>query len=103
MVDASLVTEWLTKAAEDLEFGRINLEERKNFFAQICFHFQQAAEKYLKAFIGGFYALGTGHSTLLTSQSTYQPINWSTVTINVLILPSGLSIGNACFGRQSQF
>lgn len=51
MVDTSLVTEWLAKADEDLEFGRVNLEERKNFFAQICFHFQQAAEKYLKAFI----------------------------------------------------
>ena len=51
MVDTSLVTEWLAKADEDLEFGRVNLEERKNFFAQICFHFQQAAERYLKAFI----------------------------------------------------
>ena len=51
MVDTSLVTEWLNKADEDFEFARINLEERKNFFAQICFHFQQAAEKYLKAFI----------------------------------------------------
>jgi len=51
MVDRSLIIEWLTKADEDLEFGSINLEERKNFFAQICFHFQQAAEKYLKAFI----------------------------------------------------
>jgi HEPN domain-containing protein/predicted nucleotidyltransferase len=29
----------------------INLEEGKTFFAQICFHFQQAAEKYLKAYI----------------------------------------------------
>ena len=51
MVDTSLVTEWLAKADEDLEFGKVNLEERKNFFAQICFHFQQATEKYLKAFI----------------------------------------------------
>ena len=51
MVDTSLITEWLAKADEDLEFARVNLEERKNFFAQVCFHFQQAAEKYLKAFI----------------------------------------------------
>ncbi len=51
MADGSLVTEWLTKADEDFDFARVNLEERKNFFAQICFHFQQAAEKYLKAFI----------------------------------------------------
>lgn len=41
MVDTSLVTEWLAKADKDLEFGRVNLEERKNFFAQISFHFQQ--------------------------------------------------------------
>ena len=26
-------------------------EEKKPFHAQICFHFQQAAEKYLKAYI----------------------------------------------------
>jgi len=32
-------------------FAKVNLEERKPFFAQICFHFHQAAEKYLKAFI----------------------------------------------------
>jgi HEPN domain-containing protein len=29
----------------------INLEEKKPFYGQICFHFQQAAEKYLKAYI----------------------------------------------------
>ena len=54
MVDRSLIIEWLTKADEDLEFGSINLEERKTFFAQICFHFQQAAEKYLKAYIAAY-------------------------------------------------
>lgn len=51
MVDRVLVREWLEKAEEDLEFARINLEEGKVFFAQICFHFHQAAEKYLKAYI----------------------------------------------------
>jgi HEPN domain-containing protein len=51
MVDRSIVGEWLAKAREDFEFARINLEEGKLFFAQICFHFHQAAEKYLKAYI----------------------------------------------------
>jgi HEPN domain-containing protein len=51
MVDIEIVQEWLAKADEDFEFARINFEEGKSFFAQICFHFQQAAEKYLKSYI----------------------------------------------------
>ena len=51
MVDDEIIREWMNKADEDFDFARINLEECKNFFTQICFHFQQAAEKYLKAYI----------------------------------------------------
>ena len=51
MADREIIDEWLTKADEDFEFARINLEEEKPFFAQICFHFHQSAEKYLKAYI----------------------------------------------------
>ncbi|MDP2277079.1 MAG: HEPN domain-containing protein, partial [Nitrospirota bacterium] len=51
MADVKVVREWLSKADEDLNFAKVNLEEGNNFYAQICFHFQQAAEKYLKAFI----------------------------------------------------
>ncbi len=51
MVSREIVREWLTKANEDFEFARINFEEGKNFFPQICFHFQQAAEKFLKAYV----------------------------------------------------
>ena len=51
MGEAQLVQEWLEKAAEDFAFARVNLEEGKPFHAQICFHFHQAAEKYLKAYI----------------------------------------------------
>ena len=47
MVDPDIIEEWISKADEDFEFARINLEEEKPFHAQICFHFQQAAEKYL--------------------------------------------------------
>lgn len=51
MVDKEIINEWLSKAEEDFEFALINLREGKPFFAQICYHFQQAAEKYLKAYI----------------------------------------------------
>ena len=51
MVDRDIIREWLIKADEDFEFARINFDEKKPFFAQICFHFNQSAEKYLKAFI----------------------------------------------------
>ena len=51
MVDQDIIEEWISKAREDFEFAHINLKEEKPFPAQICFHFQQAAEKYLKAFL----------------------------------------------------
>lgn len=52
MVLNELVQEWLKKAEEDFGFARCCLEEPDtNYFSQICFHFQQAAEKYLKAYI----------------------------------------------------
>lgn len=51
MVDRKIINEWIAKADEDFEFAKINLEEDKPFYAQICFHFQQSVEKYLKAYI----------------------------------------------------
>jgi HEPN domain-containing protein len=51
MADPKVVKEWLAKADEDFNFAKINLEEDNKFYSQVCFHFQQAAEKYLKAFI----------------------------------------------------
>jgi len=53
MADPTIVKEWLEKADEDFRFAEANLREGSEFYAQICFHFQQAAEKYLKAFIIG--------------------------------------------------
>ena len=47
---AEIVKEWIEKAEEDYGFACAGLE-CTNYFAQVCFHFQQAAEKYLKAFI----------------------------------------------------
>jgi len=51
MVDFEIVREWIAKAEEDFEFTSVNLEEGKPYFAQICFHFQQASEKYLESYI----------------------------------------------------
>ena len=51
MVDPQIVLECLVRARDDFEFARINFEEKRPYFAQICFHFQQSAEKFLKAFI----------------------------------------------------
>jgi HEPN domain-containing protein len=53
MADPLIVREWLEKADENLRFAESNLRGGSEFFAQICFHFQQSAEKYLKAYIIG--------------------------------------------------
>ena len=45
-----IVKEWIEKAEEDYGFACASIEHT-DYFAQVCFHFQQAAEKYLKAFI----------------------------------------------------
>ncbi len=45
-----IAREWIDKAEEDYGFASVGMEYSE-YFAQICFHFQQAAEKYLKAFI----------------------------------------------------
>jgi HEPN domain-containing protein len=53
MADPLIVREWLEKADEDFRFAESNLKGGSEFYAQICFHLQQAAEKYLKAYIIG--------------------------------------------------
>jgi HEPN domain-containing protein len=50
MKPPEIAKEWLEKAEEDYGFACASIEGT-NYFAQVCFHFQQAAEKYLKAFI----------------------------------------------------
>jgi HEPN domain-containing protein len=51
MADPAIISEWLNKASEDLRFAEANLNDGSEFYSRLCFHFQQAAEKYLKAFI----------------------------------------------------
>jgi HEPN domain-containing protein len=50
MAEPRVVEEWIKKAEEDYEFAASVLED-STFYAQICFHFHQASEKYLKAFV----------------------------------------------------
>ena len=50
MMQNEIVKEWIEKAEEDFGFASTSIEYT-DYFAQICFHFQQSAEKYLKAFI----------------------------------------------------
>lgn len=50
MADHQVTNEWLKKADEDFDFAASVIEESP-FYAQICFHFHQAAEKYLKSYL----------------------------------------------------
>lgn len=51
MVDSRVVSEWLAKAEEDYLFTEKLIGDEESFFAPLCFHCQQAAEKYLKAYV----------------------------------------------------
>lgn len=51
MAEGTIVREWLQKADEDFRFAETSLNEGSEFYSQICFHFQQSAEKFLKTFI----------------------------------------------------
>ena len=53
MADPQVVVEWFKKVDEDFNFANSVIED-SSFYAQICFHFHQAAEKYLKTYIIAF-------------------------------------------------
>jgi HEPN domain-containing protein len=50
-VKRDLVRQWISRADDDLEAAKFLFAPGKSFFATICFHCQQAAEKYVKAFL----------------------------------------------------
>ena len=50
-VKRELVRQWLARADEDLETAKFLFVPGRSFFPAICFHCQQAAEKYFKAFL----------------------------------------------------
>ena len=44
--------EWIKRAEQDFEYARLGMRQRnKPLFEGVCFHSQQCAEKYLKAFL----------------------------------------------------
>jgi len=46
-----LIKEWIHKADHDLGMAKLALEHKIEYADSICFHFQQAVEKYLKAYL----------------------------------------------------
>lgn len=54
MAEDEIVKKRLQKADEDFGYAALSLDEEFQYFPQICWHFQQAAEKYLKAYIVAF-------------------------------------------------
>ena len=46
-----IVNNWIKKADRDLEVSKRELELSKPLTDIICFHAQQAAEKYMKAYL----------------------------------------------------
>ena len=45
------VREWIQKAENDLKIGRDEMSTEEPVTDMVCFHMQQCAEKYLKAFL----------------------------------------------------
>lgn len=54
MAEQKLTKRWLEKADNDYQFAVESLEKELDYYPQICFHFHQSAEKYLKAYIVNF-------------------------------------------------
>ncbi len=46
-----LIKEWIKKAEHDLGMAELALKNKPEYTDSICFHCQQAAEKYLKAYL----------------------------------------------------
>ncbi|MGA9363796.1 MAG: HEPN domain-containing protein [Bacteroidota bacterium] len=46
-----VVEEWVRKAKDDLIVAKLSLKSKDKIYWATCFHAQQSAEKYLKAFL----------------------------------------------------
>ena len=77
MKNPELAREWMQKADEDYGFAVSGIEDTE-YYAQICFHFHQSAEKYLKAVIAGeeldFRPIHNLFELLLTASQVYPDI-----------------------------
>lgn len=47
----NLIKEWISKAEHDIGMAKLALDYKPEYTDAICFHCQQAVEKYLKAFL----------------------------------------------------
>lgn len=82
MVDPKVYKNWFDLAEEDYGFASANLADLDTeYFGLICFHFQQAGEKYLKAFIVAhdlkfekIHDLGVLCQTCITNDSSFSKI-----------------------------
>jgi len=45
-----ITSEWINKAKKDLLVAQREMREEEPVYDAVCFHSQQAVEKYLKAF-----------------------------------------------------
>lgn len=54
MAEIDFVRKWTEKADSDFGYASLSLDEEFEYFPQICWFFQQSAEKYLKAYIIAF-------------------------------------------------
>ena len=50
-VKKEIVRQWLAKAEQDIEAAQALLSEKRLLLFPSCFHSQQAAEKYIKAYL----------------------------------------------------
>jgi HEPN domain-containing protein len=51
MKNDEILSQWLKLADDDLDTAQFLLRRRKKILWVVCFHAQQSAEKYLKAFL----------------------------------------------------
>jgi HEPN domain-containing protein len=51
MTAGELTSKWITKAENDLKIGTGEMKTENPVTDMVCFHMQQCAEKYLKAFL----------------------------------------------------
>lgn len=51
MSEKDLIEEWIRKGDHDLGMADLALQHKPEFADSICFHCQQAVEKYLKAYL----------------------------------------------------
>jgi HEPN domain-containing protein len=79
-----IAKEWITKAEEDFRYALVGLEHSE-LFALVCFHFQQPAEKYLKAVI-------------VEKELGFRPVHDLNELIAIIekALPEARSIGEDC-------